>query len=318
MRRLKPPFLILILVIATLASATLPQTVSAQTYDAQRAERVLDMAEKARVKVDAIFTLADQKNVTIPEDSLDARRQGDALMDQAQAAYAAGNYTLSMRLALRAMHNYKLAVSPLAVLLDESDLGVPPPNARTREAIRQKALFLSKVHLILERAQAKGLAVANIESRLRLAEGHLNNVTALLDEGEVDAAAQELGKVRSSFAGVMDDLQHLAKEHNRQRIQSFANSQKQLLHSLEKSVALAERRRLDVANATASIEEAKDTLEEAKSLAEQGEITSAIMKLKEARKETQNAFKDLHPRGWQNGLANPSLRSRNIPAFHRP
>ena len=93
-----------------MASATLPIAVSATSDDAQQAERMLEIAEKAGVKVDAIFRLAEQKNVTITATSITARGEGDALLAQARTAYDAGNYTRSRQLAFSAMPKYRIAI----------------------------------------------------------------------------------------------------------------------------------------------------------------------------------------------------------------
>lgn len=290
-KRLIILFLIPLLI---MASATLPTAVSANTDDAQQAEQMLEMAEKAKVRVDAIFELAQQKNLTISANSTTARNEGNTLLAQAQATYNAGNYTQSMQLSFSAMHQYRIAIAPLLTLLDEEDLDIGPINLRLREAMRLREEYLLRVRLILDRAQAAGFNVTNIENRLRIAEGHLNNATNLLNQGDTDVAAQELGRVRSSFAGVVDDLQHLARERSQKRIHNFAQGQGQLLSNIERNIELAEQRGLDTTEAKATLEEAQQDLEEAKNLIDQGKIAEAIRKMKEARNEAHDASKDLN------------------------
>ena len=306
MKRLGILFLIPLLI---MASAMLPTAVNAKTDDTQQAEQMLKMAEKARVRVDAIFELAQQKNLTISANSTTARNEGNTLLAQAQATYNAGNYTQSMQLSFSAMHQYRIAIAPLLTLLDEEDLDIGPINLRLREAIRLREEYLLRVRLILDRAQAAGFNVTNIENRLRTAEMHLNNATNLLNQGNVDAAAQELGRVRSSFAGVMDDLQHLAKEQNRRRIGNFVDGQGHLLRNLERSIEQAEQRGLNVTDARANIEEAIQSLEEAESLVEQGNIDEAVTKMKDARREAHDAQQEL--REQQHDKLHEKLQQRD-------
>lgn len=312
-KRLGILFLIPLLI---MASATLPTAVSANTDDAQQAEQMLEMAEKTKVRDDAIFELAQQKNLTISGNSTTARNEGNTLLAQAQTAYNAGNYTQSMQLAINAMHQYRIAIAPLLTLLDEDDLGITPARLQLQEPIRRREEYLSRVRLILERAQTAGLNVTAIENRLRTAEMYLNNTTNLLNQGNVNAAAQELGRVRSSFAGVVDDLQHLARERNQKRIGNFTANQEHLLRNLEKSIEQAEQRGIDATNARANLEKAQQALEETKSLINQGKVDEAISKMKEAREDAHDASKDLHSLGKQkigNEHGSPSWKPTNMP-----
>ncbi|MEM3737494.1 MAG: hypothetical protein QXJ75_05375 [Candidatus Bathyarchaeia archaeon] len=290
-------FLVSVLVVA---SAILPTGANAANTEIQKAERMLETAEKVGEIVDRVFERANQMNLTIPESSIIARDEGDALFAKAQTAYAAGNYTQTRELAFTAMHQYRLALTPLAVLLEEGELTLQS-QLRMQEAIRRREQFLFRVQSILERARAAGLNTTSIEERLAVAVEHLNNTRALLAQGYVNTSAKELGRIQSSFAGVVDDIQHLAREHNYKRIVNFTDRQGGLLRNLEKLIGKAEQLNLDTASATSNLEEAREAIEEAQSLIEQGDVDEAIAKVKEARKEINEAFKDLNAQGKQKG-----------------
>ncbi|MEM3716005.1 MAG: hypothetical protein QW341_00090 [Candidatus Bathyarchaeia archaeon] len=199
----------------------------------RKAEAMLSLADKARVRVEALLdtVLANETLVTmIGEEALNEVNEtfnlGVKILEEANIAYNDGNYTGAISLAMEAMGYFRNAYRGLNNILCK--LGVLKD-----EVIKGQGLLIA-IQCALERieninktferiADKTGIDITNASAKLNEARNVLNVSRAeeLLQQGNVSAVAHMLAEANRLISEAFKELKTAIREKLSERIERF-------------------------------------------------------------------------------------------------
>ena len=186
------------------------------------AEKLIDMAQKARVRVEAAFEHLEDHNIDIPDPARDSYDQGLENEEHAQDLFDEDNYNEAVNEALQALQDFHTAlrivreVEGEEVEEEDTKLGRGP-----RVAIERAYRFLDRLSDMAKKLDDENYDVSEVKDNLEEAETHLEEATDLLDSGDVNGAAQELAEARGILGRTMALLHHIAKEFKIAKTEKF-------------------------------------------------------------------------------------------------
>lgn len=174
------------------------------------AERMLEIAEKLRVRAEVAFRIAERRgwngNIT------GFYENGVALYENATEEYEAGNYTGALRLAVQAMRSFKHCISlTLRSWVENASVGW---MGLTVAADRLEK-FIGRIYDAegrLVEFYGNWVNVTSVEKLLEEAGSLLEEARTLLEEGNVTGAARLLGEARVRAAEALAELRRMVNQ----------------------------------------------------------------------------------------------------------
>ncbi|RLE52180.1 MAG: hypothetical protein DRJ20_00665 [Candidatus Methanomethylicota archaeon] len=261
---------------------------SAQNIKEQRVERFLEVAEKAKDRVERLINIIYSNetvleiiedtglidefngNITLFNNGVDKLNIAHTLLEEGDLANAIGNATEAFKI-------FRDVYKSLHKILEEADLCkceiIDAPGL-----IEAMYRALDRIERIREIASPEALEA--IEGILSKAEEYLDIETAmeLLSEGRVNETAHRLAEANRLIALAHSLLRKKAQELNIKRLTSYIKIVEKFCDRIERQINRLKREDL-----ISKLDEAKALINDAKESLENGDYSSAILSIINAR-----------------------------------
>ncbi|MBI4258676.1 MAG: hypothetical protein HY619_06955 [Thaumarchaeota archaeon] len=148
------------------------------------------------------------------------------------------------------------------------------------QAIGRHQEFLDRLQALIDTAAARGFNTAELERRLASARAELTKASELLVIGDDSGAARTLGSAQRAVAGVMAEIDRLAKAEKSRGVSAHVKALTQRLSDEEERV---KNLPLQVQQALAAdLSKARERAEEARRKFEENKIDDALESLRKA------------------------------------
>ncbi|MFQ6074966.1 MAG: hypothetical protein ACE5Z5_02360 [Candidatus Bathyarchaeia archaeon] len=290
--------------ILTLIGASPFLTVHAQPEDKvrQRTEMLLETAFKAMRKANETIEAGQTAglNQSILDEASAHYLNGTEFLELANATFHGiepaphgdwGNYTRAIQLAVMAMHSLRRSIATIMEHWEET--GLAAGWRGLSGAIERAENFVARAEALVEKAREShpDYNFTLVEGKLSEARQHLEHARGNLTALNQNATAREIGRVRPILNQITAELKKMghSPSFKGRKIATFVD--RPLRRLIDKVQELADELG---ENITEQMGEVDSKIEEAKSLAAEGDQEGAMEKVKEAHSLLRDLMKELH------------------------
>ena len=257
------------------------------------AERLIQIANRSRLRVEALMERLNSSGVEIPEEALEHYQHGVDALNKAVEALRDGRAEDSIRYAMEALREFREA---LRILLSEMPTTAAEDVAEEmrclKMAIERAYSFLERMEEMADRLEDEGYNVSEVREMLDEARMHLEEAERLISDGEVEEAARELAAARGLLGRAWAYLHKLMMGVRERRIVRFLNHTERRIEALKMRIETLRGRvpeeKLD--RCLRRLERVEEKLERMRTRVEEREMRGIVAELDNATSEMVRAL----------------------------
>ncbi len=224
------------------------------------------------------------KAIPIPQESLNAIKEAQALANQSIIFYHDGNFSQAITLAIQALQKIKESLSTLYEKITENQTQQEAGNEltiRLRDAIDRNYALLRGLENMTNSAANYGANVTAIRQKLAIIKDNLVSAASSLDQGNFRQAEDKIADAKSLIDKLTDYFNSFALTYKTERLEGYLNStEKNLLALRQELDSVSSTLSPNVrAAASAAMTQAQDGLAKAKQYLNSQDISQAIDEL---------------------------------------
>ncbi|NIN53438.1 MAG: hypothetical protein GTN80_09995 [Nitrososphaeria archaeon] len=292
----------LILTMSPVPSVEAQPTVQIESRDERRAKFFVEVAQHAKERLEQfVARLEEAANIKFPDDFPDEIGslfdEASSSLENAKDKVVEGDYVVAIELARDSMKGFREVFKELVRFKEaeqiELENGSRWVERALNAAIERAFERIDRIEETIDRLREKEIDISEVEDYLEEAKEHLENATDLLTEGNLRAAAQELGHGERLIFKALVAVKRVAWLLNNMRIRIYMRILNGLIKATRFSLNMADRHGLDVADLQERVDDLQVSLSEVPDLLEDGDIEAAINRLRSVRREISSIFQEL-------------------------
>jgi len=279
--------------------------VYAENQEAKRAEKFVDLATRAKEKVDELMNFIEgiEDEIEIPQDIITLYEDGDDKLNDAKAELEKPkpDFELAVQLAEEAMNIFRDVYEQLHTFLEEEEVTIESENEveGLLEAIDRAGERISRVRGLMGVTPLTEDAEDILEDLLGDAEDLLEDAVKALEDGNVSMAAHNLGDANKLISQAFVTLKKASGAIHSGKLKGFLTVIRKFYERVERLVKRAEEKGLGVSayydelhEGPKSIQSLIDKAEDEKDLEEAvAYLMEARMRLEKIQDEIRESMK---------------------------
>jgi tetratricopeptide (TPR) repeat protein len=237
----------------------------------RRAAHLIEVADKARTRVDRILERLSENGVEVGEEATRLIDEGIELLRTAKESFEARDYESAATQAKEAAIAFRNAARALP---ERSEPSPEQVEERIRHALNTTRAFATQLNQIVQKAVDLGYNVTEAQSHIQVGLDHLAAAEAALERGNLTEAAEEVAKARLALREAFTSIYHqvgperLARaDRVLTRVTRMTEQVQNHLSKLELPDQVRERINAALENAAASFGTAEESILELEELA---------------------------------------------------
>lgn len=307
--------IVLMVFLSSVITPTLGVNMFIQVEESKRVENIINVAEKAKIRVESLINTVESNNTLINlissvglSDDFDGNKTlfktGVSLLNDAKNAYNSGNYALALNYTMQALELFRVVFRNIHIIVCKAG------GCLEREDVLKAEGLIVAMNRSRERIQnmyeIEGLP-EDVKKILSKAEEYLDITIArkLLAEGNVSGVAHRLAEAEKLISQAFSMIKSKAEEKSSERIEKFIAK---FNETFEKMVGKAESLGVDATKVLnmfglKSIEDIyamkNEFVNRIKSYIKLGQFEKAINEMNKAREKLDEMNKEMERLRWR-------------------
>ena len=258
-----------------------------------KANSLFSILEEANATVVKVFRQLEAKGIVAPQDSLLLYNQGLLLASEADSMIQLGKYSEASATVIEAIQKLKESLRIIYGSVTEQPSEFAENVEKTialNSSINRFYEQLHKIENLTSIARANGFNTTEMETQAETVQSLLSEASDKIEEGELDAASENLFEAKTLISNLSSNLKELATELKVQRLSTYIAATQVRLEALKaRAISIANTVSLTYVNL------AEDSLNNAKEYLEQQLINQTLTELADSKDSELQAEKILTP-----------------------
>lgn len=262
-------------------------------------EQLIEVANNSRLQVEKEIQRLNETGLEILGKALEHYEEGLEALNESLEELGKGEFDDAIEEAMEALRSFKKALLLLSVKAPKVRGEEEAERIRGLEVAIERAYeFLERVEELAEDLMEREYDVSDIEGNLTEAYENLENATMLVEEGEVDGAARELGEAREILGRTWAQLHTLMSSVRMNRVERFMNHTQIRIEALKRRLeALRDRiPEEDVEECLEALQNVEKRLRRIRGHITFGELEEALEELEETSEDIEEALEEVEGR----------------------
>ncbi|MFQ5762719.1 MAG: hypothetical protein ACE5PO_06765 [Candidatus Bathyarchaeia archaeon] len=259
-------------------------------------EKLLELLDNAKERVQQVFAGLEERGVPIPEAARQHLAQGLAKADEAVQLHTQGDLNATNQRALEAMGELFAAVTAGngRLIAAQNQEQQQAANATgVLRAVERAEDFRNRLLEMAETAAYRGYNTTEIDLSLATAGDLLQEARTLLNQTDVDGAVKALGEARGIMGPTVGELKRILNAEKTAKAARFLDQAAKRLEKIEERIVKIDLPPRAQEAITAALQKARQRILEAKDRLARGEVNSAIDSMEEAAEDEDQGINEI-------------------------
>ena len=285
---------ILILIVVVLSALVLASSqASLQQAPAEKTQDLFSLFQNANATIQQVFRKLESDGETVPQASLNAYNQAQALAAESESLMQAGNYSEANNKIVEALQKLKEAVR----IVDETVPEQPTETEINLERAIQLKSSISRYNEQLQRienltrlAASVGYNTTALQDKIAVIKNLLETASTNVEQQRFEAASQNLAEAKNLSDRILTAINGFAVDLKITRIASYINQTQQRLDAIRATAEAASNEA-----SLAAVDNAETSLDNAKTYLEEQRIDETLSELADSKVSEDAAVEYLRP-----------------------
>lgn len=279
----------------TLSALVLASTQASlqKTPAEEKTEALFSLFQNANATVQQVFRQLESDGETVPQASLNAYNQAQALVAESESLMQAGNYSEADGKIVEAFQKLKDAVRIVDETVPEQQTETEINLERTfqlKSSISRYTEQLQRIENLTRFAASVGYNTTTLEDKISTIKDLLETASKNIEQQRFEAAQENLAEAKNLSDRILNTINSFAADLKITRIATYINQTQQRLDAIRETAKAASNEA-----SLAAVDNAETSLNNAKTYLEEQRINETLSELANSKASEDAAVEYLRP-----------------------
>jgi len=281
--------------VVTLSALVLASTQASlqKTPAEEKTEALFSLFQNANATVQQVFRQLESDGETVPQASLNAYNQAQALVAESESLMQAGNYSEADGKIVEAFQKLKDAVRIVDETVPEQQTETEINLERTfqlKSSISRYTEQLQRIENLTRFAASVGYNTTTLEDKISTIKDLLETASKNIEQQRFEAAQENLAEAKNLSDRILNTINSFAADLKITRIATYINQTQQRLDAIRETAKAASNEA-----SLAAVDNAETSLNNAKTYLEEQRINETLSELANSKASEDAAVEYLRP-----------------------